>query len=161
MSILVLLHFLSSVIYLYLAGFVLYKNPRALLNRVCALLILCFAIWSFGAIFISDAVFSEDTARLAMNIYCIGWCSFASFSLWFCLLFTKKEKILKNKFIYPLFFFLPIFFIYKQWTGFLVANYIQQPYGWSYTWSKSIWHLLFYSYYSLFMVLALYLYLYF
>jgi len=104
MSILTLLHFLSFSIYLYLAGYVLYKNPKDLLNRVCAILILCFAIWSFGSGSIRNANITKDGAMLFISITSIGWCSFASFSLWFCLIFTKRERILKNKIIYPLFF---------------------------------------------------------
>ena len=157
MSILALLHFFSFLIYLYMAGFVLYKNPKALLNRVCALLLLCFVIWSFGAMFISDIIYSKDTARLAMNIYSIGWCSFAGFSLWFDLVFAKKEKVLKKKITYILLFLPAAFFIYKQWTNFLIVDYISQPYGWSYAWSKSIWRLLFYIYYSSYMLYGLYL----
>ena len=157
MSILALLHFFSFLVYLYMAGFVLYKNPKALLNRVCALLLLCFVIWSFGAMFISDVIYSKDTARLAMNIYSIGWCSFAGFSLWFDLVFAKKEKVLKKKITYILLFLPAAFFIYKQWTNFLIVDYISQPYGWSYAWSKSIWRLLFYIYYSSYMLYGLYL----
>jgi predicted ATP-grasp superfamily ATP-dependent carboligase len=36
-------------------GFVWYKNPKAILNRVCILLLLCFVLWSAGLIFLSDA----------------------------------------------------------------------------------------------------------
>ena len=157
MSLLALLHFLSFFIYLYMFWFVLYKNPKALLNRVCAMLIFCFVIWTFGAIFISEVIYSKNTARLAMNLYSIGWCSFAAFSVWFDLVFAKKEKILKKKITYVWLFLPAILFTYKQWTGFLIVDFISQPYGWSYTWSKSIWHLLFYAYYSLYMLYAVYL----
>jgi len=158
MSLLELLHFFSFLIYLYLIIFVLYLNPKGLINRVCALLIFCFAIWSFATIFISDISFSKDTARLAMNIGSLGWCSWPVFTLWFFFVMTEKQKILK-KYITYLWMFLPaVLFIYLQWKGLLIDDYIRQPYGWSYTWSKSIWPPLFYIYYFLFVTAGLSIY---
>ena len=158
MHMLALLHFFSFLIYLYLIIFVLYLNPKGLINRVCALLIFCFAIWSFATIFISDISFSKDTARLAMNIGSLGWCSWPVFTLWFFFVMTEKQKILK-KYITYLWMFLPaVLFIYLQWKGLLIDDYIRQPYGWSYTWSKSIWPPLFYIYYFSFITTGLSLY---
>jgi len=151
-----LLHFTCFLIDLYLIGFVIYKNPRNLSNRVAAAMLSCFAIWSLGVTFFHNPNASYETAALAMNIECIGWCSFASFNLWHYLLITKRQKILKKKIFYIVIFSLPAFFIYMQWNGFILVEYIKQPYGWSYSWSNSIWTYLFHLYYSSFMWTGIY-----
>jgi diguanylate cyclase (GGDEF)-like protein/PAS domain S-box-containing protein len=136
---------------------VLWKDPKSLLNRVCAVLLACFAVWSFGVIFVSSPNISKDIIMLFDNVASIGWISFASFALWFCLVFTEKKKILKTRIIYPLIFILPLLLIYKQWTGFLIVDYTKQPWGWGSVWSDSIWVYLFFLYYLSFMAIGLYL----
>jgi len=157
MSIYLFLHFFTFLVYCYLLVFLLWKDPKSPLNRVCAVLLACFAIWSFGLIFIYNPIASKDTAMLFDNIGSIGWISFSSFFLWFSLIFTEKKKILKTRIIYPLIFILPLLLIYKQWTGFLTVDYIKQTWGWESVWSDSIWAYLFYLYYLSFMVIGLYL----
>jgi len=157
MNIYPFLHFFAFLVYLYLIVLVLWKDPKSLLNRVFAVLLACFAVWSFGLIFIYNPRASKDTVMLFDNVGSIGWISFASFFLWFALIFTEKKKILKTRIIYPLIFILPLLLIYKQWTGFLTVDYIKQPWGWANVWSESIWAYLFYLYYLSFMAIGLYL----
>ena len=151
------LHFFTFLVYFYLIIVILIKDPKSWLNRICAALIACFVVWSFGSIFICNPSVSKDTVRLVNNVISIGWISFACIFLWFALIFTEKKKILKTRIIYPLIFILPLLLIYKQWTGFLTADYIKQSWGWESVWSDSIWAYLFYFYYLSFMVIGLYL----
>ena len=157
MNIYPFLHFFVFLIYCYLVVLVLWKDPKSWLNRVCAVLLACFALWSFGLIFIYNPSISKDTVMLFDNISSIGWISFASFFLWVTLIFTEKKKILKTRIIYPFIFILPLLLIYKQWTGFLTVDYIKQTWGWESVWSDSIWAYLFYLYYLSFMAIGLYL----
>ena len=158
MNIFQLLYFFVFLIYSGLLVFLLSKDSKSLLNRVCAALLACFAVWSFGSIFIYyNPHVTKDTVILVDNIGSLGWVSFASFSLWFILIFTEKEKILRTKIIYPLIFILPLLFIYTQWAGLLTSDYIKQPWGWKSVWSDSIWTYLFYFYYLSFMITGLYL----
>jgi hypothetical protein len=137
---------------------VFYKNPTARINRACARFIICFAFWSFGYIFLNDPYSPEDIVRFAMNIGAAGWVSFGSFFLWFILIFTEREKILKAKISYLVIFLPPAFLVYKQWTAAsLIEQYLRQPYGWSYLYSKSIWHYVFYAWYLSCLLLAFYL----
>ena len=106
MNILLHLHFFAFIIFLWLIIFILSKNPKAKINRVGALLLLCFAIWNFSYIFM-HSVSSKNNAMIWMNISSLGWISFASFYLWFILIFTGKEKILKNRIFYLVIFFAP------------------------------------------------------
>ena len=157
MNILPFLHFFVFLVYSCLLVFLLWKDPKSLLNRVCAALLACFVVWSFTLIFIYNPSASKDTVMLFDNVGSIGWVSFASFFLWFALIFAEKKKILKTKIIYPLIFILSLLLIYKQWTGFLTVDYIKRPWGWESVWSDSIWAYLFYLYYLSFMVIGLYL----
>jgi len=160
MNIYPFLHFFTFLVYLYLLYLIVlvpWKDPKSLFNRVFAVLLACFVVWSFGSIFICNPRSSKDTVMLFDSVASIGWISFASFFLWFALIFTEKKKILKTRIIYPLIFILPLLFIYKQWTGFLTVDYIKQPWGWGSVWSDSIWAYLFYLYYLSFMAIGLYL----
>jgi len=96
MNILSFLNIIVFLVYSCLLVFILWKDSKSLLNRVCAALLACFAICSFGSIFINNPSASKDTVRLFDNIGSVGWIGFASFSLWFLLIFTEKKKILKT-----------------------------------------------------------------
>jgi len=157
MNILPFLHFFVFLVYSCLLVFLLWKDPKSLLNRVCAVLIACFILWSFGSIFICNPRASKDTVRLFTNIDSLGWISFASLFLWFALIFAEKKKILKTRIIYLFIFILPLLLIYKQWIGVLTVDYIKQPWGWESVWSDSIWTYLFFLYYLSFVVIGLYL----
>ncbi|RXG63407.1 PAS domain S-box protein, partial [Candidatus Atribacteria bacterium 1244-E10-H5-B2] len=157
MNVLPFLHFFAFLVYFYLLIFLLWKDLKSLLNRVCAGFLACLALWSFAYIFIHNINILKDTAVLFDNISSIGWASFASFFLWFSFIFTEKKEILKTRIIYPLIFIPPLLFIYKQWAGFLTVDLIKKPWGWEIVYSESIWLYSYYLYYLLFMVIGLYL----
>ncbi|MGD2086982.1 MAG: PAS domain S-box protein [Candidatus Aminicenantes bacterium] len=157
MSFFPFLHFFNSIVYVYLAVYILIKNPKTLLNRLCAAFLLCFCLWSFSFVFLHHPFCSKHLAKLVVNISSIGWCSFSMFFLWFILVFTGKKKILKKKWVYLLLFGIPLVFIYQQWNGFIFVDYIKEYYGWKGIYGKSIWPYLFFSYYLSFMIAGLYL----
>jgi len=147
----ILVHFLSFLIYTGLIIYVVRKNPKARLNRLCALTITSFAIWSLGLVF-SHGTTSSGTAMLWMNIASIGWCSFPVFTLWFYLAFTGHERLLRNRVFIVFCALLALGFIYLQWTGYLIDDLIRQPYGWATVWALSIPAYVFFAYYFLFTV---------
>jgi PAS domain S-box-containing protein len=151
------IHFFASLIYSYLAGFALIKNPKGSLNRACAAFCFSFCLWSFTQIFIQNPSVSLNTVRVAENFSAIGWCSFASFYIWFIFIFTKKNEIIKSNLFRGFLFVLPILFIYVNYAGFLKEYFIKQPWGWVFTWRESIWRYLFYVYYSSFILTGIYL----
>ncbi len=151
------LHFFAFLVNLYLIILLLYKDPSSLLNRVCSVFLGCFCIWSFGLIIVHNPhTNSKYLVEILNNIEAFGWINFSGFFLWFVLIFTKNRKALSSTLFYLLITVFPTFFIYKQWSGELLGGYIRQPYGWTYFWSDSIWHYLFYIYYSLLMFVAIY-----
>ena len=129
MNIFSFLHFFVFLFYSCLLIFLLWKDPKSLLNRACATFFSFLALWSFTYIFVHNSNISKDTAKLFDNISSIGWANFASFFLWFSLIFTENKKILKKKVIFPLIFILPLLFIYTQWAGLLTVDYIKRPWG--------------------------------
>ena len=151
------LHFFAFLVYVSLLVFLLLINVNSLFNRVCAAFLACFALWSFGSIFLYIPDILKETAILFYRIASIGWIYLASFFLWFAIIFTAKRKILKTRIFYFLIFILPLLFIYKQWTGLLISDYIKHSWGWKGIWSDSIWSYLFYLYYLSFITIALYL----
>jgi PAS domain S-box-containing protein len=156
MSFFPFLHLFNSIVYVYLAIYILIKNPKTLLNRVCAAYLLCFVVWSFPMIFLHNPYTSKNTARIASNINTLGWCSFSSFFLWFMLVYSGRKKILGKKWFYLVLFGLPMLFIYKQWTNYLLVDFSMQYYGWRPLWGHTIWPYLFYIYYISFMTAGLY-----
>jgi len=150
------LHFFCLMMYACMAGYILYKDPKSLLNKTCAILIASFSIWNFVEVFYNIKDITKDTAMLFQNISSIGWIGFSSAVLCFSLAFSKKEKLLKNKWFMVLIVILPIFLIYKQWTNCMIIDPVRQAYGWSYTWTDTIWTYLFYAYYISFTLLAIY-----
>jgi len=125
------------------------------LNRVCAAYIFCFGTWSFAYIFVHNPYYSRNTANLFINISSFGWAGFASLFLWFILVFSQKNELLKKKWLYLLLIGIPLVFIYKQWTNFLYIDVIEKPYGWKAIMGQSIWPYLFFLYAFIFSVTAL------
>ena len=157
MSFFSFLHFFNTLVYVYLAVYIFIKNPKVLLNRICAALLICLGLWSFATIFVHNPYSSKDTAMLFTNIGSFGWISFSSFFLLFMLSFTGKEKLLTKKWLYLLVFGIPLVLIYKQWTHFMYIDFIKDYYGWRAIFSKLTWPYLFFLYYLSFMGIGLYL----
>jgi PAS domain S-box-containing protein len=150
-------HFFFFVAYTYLAVYIFIKNPKALVNRVCSLFFLCFALWSFTNIYMYTPHLPKDIVRLSVSIGSLGWISFSSFFLWFTLAFTGKQNVLKKKWIYLILFGVPLFFIYKQWTNDIFVDYVKEWFGWGGVYGPTLWPYLFFLYYLLFMGIAYYI----
>jgi PAS domain S-box-containing protein len=144
-DVLPLLHFTSFLISVGVIVFLMLRNSRALLNRLCILLILTFALWSFGYCFIHLSE-STQAAMFWINFSSIGWGAFSFAAIYFYLALTQKERILRHKPLLVLLALITFFFIYQQWTGHLVASVIQKPWGWAGVWSNSIYSYLYFAY---------------
>ena len=150
------LHFFASIVYLYLAIFIVYKNPKALINRVCSAILFCFCIWSFGVIFVHNPSVSRKTALLFENIGALGWTTFSSFFLWFTLALVGKKGLSRSKYFILSIFILPLIFLYKQWSGEIISDHILKPFGWIGRWQDTIWPPLFQCYYFIMIVICLF-----
>lgn len=158
MTILPFLHFFSALVYLYLAVYGLIRNPKALVNRIFAFILLSFALWGACLMFLHNPLVSKNTAALAAKICSITWIGFSSFLVLFSIAFTGKTHYLKKFWFYPLFFGVPLVFIYIQWHNGILADFFRVSYGWKPIFAATIWPHLFYTYYMLYMGIGLYLY---
>jgi PAS domain S-box-containing protein len=151
------LHFFNFVVFVYMSVYILMKNPKALVNRICVGLFLCFAFWSFSLTFIHSPYTSKALVFTIDRIGALGWASFSSFFLWFTLAFTGKKNILKKKWLYVLLWGIPVLFMFINWNHLLFPDFIKKYYGWKSQHSHSIWIYLFYVNYLTFMGTGLFL----
>lgn len=151
------LHFFAFIACFYLAIFILVKNKNSLLNRACASLMICYALWNLGDVIVQnpDKAISKETAVIMQNIASIGWCTYSSVLLCFSLAFSKNKKLLSNKIVLFFVIAIPLLFIYLQFTNRLTINPIRTSYGWTFSWANNIWTYLFYFYFSAFTVISI------
>ncbi|MCP5052029.1 MAG: PAS domain S-box protein, partial [bacterium] len=157
MSVLPFLHFFSFLAYCYLGIYIWIKNPKALVNRICAGFSFCFAVWSYAFIFLHGPGTGIEEARLHSHISSFGWIGFSSFFLWFILVFTGNTRITKKKWFYPVLFGIPAVLIYQQWGGFIINDFAREWYGLRSLYQASIWPYIFFVYYLSFMGIGFYL----
>ncbi len=146
MNILSILHFIAFLLYNFLGITIVFNNPKSLINRVCAALIACWAIWSLGSIMIHTPFTSKASAMQFENLISVGWIGFFGFFLWFSWLFTERKKFVSTWVSFFLLFVIPFILITKQWTGFLVSDLSRQSYGWAIVWSSSVWPFIYFGY---------------
>jgi hypothetical protein len=108
MSYLSLLHFFSAIMYGYLAVFILVKNYRNPLNRICAVVFICFLLWCIGKTFAHNPHATAEEAYRFMKVTIIGAWSFSSFLLLFAFIVSEKKTVLRKFWIYPVLFAVPI-----------------------------------------------------
>ena len=138
MSILPYIHFFSTLAYIYLAAFILFKSPKSVLNRLCAVIFVCFALWCFGKSITHNPLASESLAHIFRKVVIIGAWSFSAFLLWFTLILTEKNRLLSRKWIYPALFVIPIVSISVQFIKGTLLIYVPRSYGWGLAWQKSV-----------------------
>jgi PAS domain S-box-containing protein len=148
------LHFFSAVIFCVLAVFVFSRNTRSLLNRVCALTLSCFCIWSFGDAFVENPFVSLTTAVVFENIGSIGWLLFSSFYLWFVVVFVGKKKFFSSRIAIPLLFVVPLVLVERQWSVGLIHDQVKQSFGWIGSWNNTPWTGLFFCYYTVLVIIG-------
>ena len=131
------LHFFSTLVYIYLLTFLLIKNWRSPLNRICAVIFFCFALWCLGKTVTHNPYVSEETALSYMKIVILGAWTFSGFLLCFALIFTERRILLQKKWIYAIIFIIPAIAIGEQWFHGTILTYIKRPFGWGIQWQKS------------------------
>jgi len=147
------IHLFAFTVYTWLVFFVLMKNSRSRINRVSALFVMCFALWNFADAFMHSSGL-RSSAMLWQNIGSFGWIGFSGVLLWQSLIFTKKEKVLKSSFFYILIILITAGLVYMQWSGFLIEDLMEVPYGWHNIWASSIWPVVFVIYVLLSMMIS-------
>ncbi len=157
MNFLPALHFFCLLIYLSMAGFILYRDPKSTLNRTCSALLFCFGLWTLSDIFSHNPGIANDSVMLIENISSIGWLVFPVALLCFALAFSRRERVMRTKTFLVLAPILPLVLLYQQWTSHLTLDYVQRSYGWEFQWSDSCWPYVFYVYYVSLTLISIYL----
>jgi len=150
MTILSALFLVATVAYVTLMVLVVVRNPRSLLNWVCAGVLLCLALWSFADVFTKNPRLPVERVRLFANIGSLGWCSFPGLLFIFSLILSRRRRALRNWLTYLPMVALSAFFLYLQWSGQLAAGYALQPFGWATVWARGAWPPVFFAYPMLF-----------
>lgn len=149
-------HLLAAASYIGLLVYVIRKDPARLLNRLCALLMASFAVWSIGSV-LSSASLTAEGVMAWQNLAALGWCTFPVFALWFLMAFAGHERLIRKPLFIALSSLPAIAFVYLEYAGYLVVDFMEQPYGWSTVWSSSPVPFIFAAYYVVFLSVGLFL----
>jgi PAS domain S-box-containing protein len=150
------LHLAVFGCYLFLIYVVLERNHHALLNRMCAGVLACSAIWALAY----GMVHRSPTPELALfwiNISAIGWCSMPPGILWFFLVFSNRQDLVKGFARQALIGLPALFFLVMQWSGQLITEVQSSHFGWVGFWPNSVISYLFFAYYGITIALAIWL----
>ncbi len=141
------LHIFAVVTYLYLAIYVLAINPRERLNHACAAAIFCMLIWSLEIVVVHHPNTSYETARVWVNVGALGWTGIGVAMLTFIQLFIGRGDRLRKWWYHALTTLPFIIFYAAQWQWLLVDELVPRPYGWTHTWSQTLWFPVFCAWY--------------
>ena len=136
----------TFVVYLSLVLYLLIKNPKPLIRKLCAGIVSCLALWSFARIFIYTPYTSRAVAAVFANISSLGWIGCNSLFVWFALVFSERKKILEKKYFYLALLILPLLLIAMQWSGFVIEGFVKEAFGWRPIMGKSVWTYIFFAY---------------
>ncbi len=146
------LHFFSFVSYLFLAGIVLVKNIRLLLNRVVAGLFFCMSIWSLSLVFFSTPDFSYHDNPVFLDLASVFNFNISTFSFWALIILAGYQKIARKNWFIALIFLFPLIQLIGQIIEpmFFLGDYNQQIKSFEPHWQKTfLVQMTFVYYYSL------------
>lgn len=151
-----ILNIIASIIYLSLIIILTLKTPKFVPAKLYSVFMFFFLLWSFFSLFFFKDQLSEKSANLIINLTSIGWIFLSSIFLIFILIFTKRDKIIKNKLILSLIIGIPFFFLIAQWNHqMVVSKYL--AFGWRGIWTQSLYSYLFFVYSFSFNFLSIFL----
>jgi diguanylate cyclase (GGDEF)-like protein/PAS domain S-box-containing protein len=143
--------------YLTVGAYTLSLNPGSWLNRVFALLCLCFAVWALGYVFAHQAT-DKSVYWIGYRMATPGWSACAGFILHFFLILTGRKGLLKRKWIYLVLYLPAVAFAGKNLLEgpFLASDVVMKPQGWVETSAVgSTWTWAFFSYFALYTLTGL------
>jgi len=156
MNIVTGIDFICFLIYLVLAVFIVTRNPRKIINRLTAALLVLFSLWSLGNVLHHSILCDYAEAVMVDRIQSISWIYFSVLILCITLVQVRKKYLLKSKiFIIPC-IAVPLLFFITYWIEPKVV-YRQYDYGWMNVRVESIWWVLFLS--AVFVVITVSLFL--
>lgn len=150
------IHFISFVIYLLLFSYILGRSPKTYLNWLSAILIGCFAFWSFGNTMMFNNFSTIESSKIILKIGALGWIFFSSVYMLFIFELTNEKKASRSPVVLFLLFFSPLVLYVSYFTGGMSQCCDKTYFGYTGRWLGTIWTKLFYIYYSSFFLLGTY-----
>lgn len=161
MNLLSLLSFFNAYSFVILAILILKLNKKEILNKLAAIVNVCFAIWSFAYVFFYNAP-TPESAMFYHKVGSIGWILFCVFATHFFLILSEKLKKNHSIKLYLLMYTLPLILLIKSlFTSEtpVAKSVIQSKIGWGWTYISnfgSIWFWLYILYIVIYFCFSLY-----
>jgi PAS domain S-box-containing protein len=158
MTVLSLVYAVATAIYATMAVIVILRNPRAILNWFCGLVLVCFTIWApYGILHHLQPPIPFPQANLVYRIGKVGANWVTSVWLLFSLALTNRQKYLRAWPIYIPILGIPLALSVREWYGPVVGTLVLGPNGWGSKWELSFWSVLYVVDYVTTALLGLYL----
>jgi len=115
-----------------MAVFVLSRNPKAMVNRLFALVALSLAWWGFTEAMLRLSV-TVDDARVWLYLSAIGFTFVSPLYLHFTLFYVGMRQIAKHPLVLLFLYFPVAFWFFVEWQTDLILvgdAFVQGPWGW-------------------------------
>ncbi|MBU1240308.1 PAS domain-containing protein, partial [Myxococcota bacterium] len=132
----------ATIIYLFFACYVGFREDKTAVKRLFVLLILLFANWSFWDFLTQSNLLPDQHVIFCFRVGAIGWIFCAPVLFWFSASFARARSILSAPLI-ALSFLPAVLMLWAQWQGYMVIGFAQTPFGRNGVWSSSVFPLLF------------------
>ena len=116
-----LLSLVSLAVYLALGLYAFSLDPRSRVNRLFLALCASFASWGFFYAFVYGAPDSE-TCWFWYRLSSVGWCNFAGITLHFYMVLSKRDRLLRRWWCYPVLYLPGAAFTVIAFTGNLLIT---------------------------------------
>ncbi|MEW5733703.1 MAG: PAS domain S-box protein [Thermodesulfobacteriota bacterium] len=133
------LHFSAFACYTLAALYVICRAPRQPLNRVCFISISCFSLWALQQTVFTLPGVPAAMARTFQYACSPSWLWFTAMLLWFSLILTEQEDILKSRWFLPAMLIPPAALTVAQMSGKMMADVHLENGSWYISWSSSDW----------------------
>lgn len=118
---------------------------------------LSLGIWAFTYAFVYSAP-NKEIAWKYFKVSSLGWISFCALGLHFAIVLAKKDRILKDRWIYLMYVPPSIFLIKNVTDPVTTKDFILTQLGWvEVPLTESPWYYLFFLYYVVYMIVTIYL----
>jgi PAS domain S-box-containing protein len=107
-------HFFAFILYSYLAIFVWSNNRKVFINRIFFFLMLSFAVWSLGKVWLHNPHAPEKAIMIMQYFSYTGGFYFPLFIFWVALLFSHDYKTGTNPWLMSVLFVIPAGFLLIQ-----------------------------------------------
>jgi len=127
------LHFLCFIVNLVMIVVVLAKAPRSGVNRICAAMFACFAVWSGALVVVHNPFAGRRLAEIFLDVSSVGGIPFCSVFLWFVYRFCGIPKRVRPSILFLLLAAPPALFLFTQLHGhaiFVIPDMQRQAWGW-------------------------------